>query len=158
MTMGRTEYLFFFSLEIILLMTYFYRRGFKFCRKRSIQDQDSMVVSSPNKNNKLQVGFTNSAVSMEIEEESGHTSLKGVTDRYKGLQKESKVYEEIRDDVLEKQDESGYIDPQRPSGAYEEVPDDLIEEDQAEYALPQDQPHQNNAPNDSNRDLYLDMY
>ena len=95
---------------------------------------------------------------MEIEEESGYTSLKGVTDRYNGLQKESKVYEEIRDDVLEKQDESGYIDPQRPSGAYEEVPDYLIEENLAEHALPQDQPHQNNAPNNTNRNLYLDIY
>ena len=95
---------------------------------------------------------------MEIEEESGYTSLKGVTDRYKGLQKESKVYEEIRDDVLEEQDESGYIDPKRPSGAYEEVPDYLIEENLAEHALPQDQPHQNNAPTNANRDLYLDIY
>ena len=139
-------------------MTYFYRRGFKFCRKTGPKDQASSVINSPDKINKLQVGFTNRAVSMEIEEESGYTSLKGVTDRYHGLQKESKVYEEIRDDVLEKQDESGYIDPQRPSGAYEEVPDYLIEEDQAEYPLPQDQSHQNNAPNDTNRDLYLDMY
>ena len=58
-----------------------------------------------------QVELTNTDVSMEMDDESEYTGLKGNTNGYTGLQKESEIYEEIQDSDLEKQDDSGYSLP-----------------------------------------------
>ena len=41
-----------------------------------------------------------------MEDQPEYTGLKGDTDGYTGLQKESEVYEEIQDSDMDKQDES----------------------------------------------------
>ena len=55
--------------------------------------------------------LTNTVVSLEMEHESKYIGLKGNTDGYTGLQKESEIYEEIQESDLEKQDDSGYSHP-----------------------------------------------
>ena len=60
------------------------------------------------KNNKVRTGFTNTAVSMEMENKDGYQGLQREVEGYEKLRVESNMYEEIPEPAYD------YLDPQMP--------------------------------------------
>ena len=107
--------------------------------------------------NKLQVGFTNRAVSMVTEDEAGYTSLKNevpdsetkaeVESEYPQSKPQSVVYEEITDSPV-RDDGAGYIHPQTHQEEYEYV------EDGSTYIPPSSERYINQAVSNATEEEY----
>ena len=109
--------------------------------------------------NKLQVGFTNQAVSMVTEDEAGYTSLKKekelidsetkaeVESEYPKSKPKSIIYEEITDSPV-RRESTGYIHPQSHYDGYEYAVDE------SEYLPPSSERYINPAVTKGTEDEY----